>query len=95
MVGGKKVVVYHSVDNARVYREQTLSPTEFEIDDAPALETLFTTVETYWVCVRDLIHGDIEDKMDIAQSLYNEGILAMFQEESPDTTVQTGQWTIL
>ena len=28
--------------------------------------------------------------MDIAQSLYDEGILAMFQDEAPDTSVQTG-----
>ena len=63
---------------------------EFEIDDAPALETLLTTVEPHWVCVRDLIHGDIEDKMDIAQSLFDEGILAIFQEDSPDATIQTG-----
>lgn len=88
--GGKKVVLYHSVDNSRVYHEHPLSPMEFEIDDAPALEMLITTVEPHWVCVRDLIHGDIEDKMDIAQSLYDEGILAIFQKENPDTTVQTG-----
>jgi len=85
--GGKKVVLYHSVDNSRVYREQPLSPMEFKIDDAPALEMLIPTVKLHWVCVRDLIHGDIEDKMDIAQSL---GILTIFQEDNPDTTIQTG-----
>jgi len=85
-----KAVLYHSADNSRVYREQPLSPLEFEIDDAPALESLLTTVEPHWICVQDLIHGDIEDKMEIAQSLYDEGILAMFQGEKPDMTVQTG-----
>jgi hypothetical protein len=31
---------------------------------------VLTTVEPHWICVQDLIHGDIEDKMDICQSLY-------------------------
>jgi lysine-specific demethylase/histidyl-hydroxylase NO66 len=85
-----KAVLYHNADNSRVYHETPLSPLEFEIDDAPALEALITTVEPHWICVRDLLHGDIEDKMDIAQSLYDEGILAIFQSEAPDTSVQTG-----
>lgn len=90
VVEGDKAVIYHSADNSRVYHETPLSPLEFEIDDAPALEALVTTVEPHWICVSDLLHGDIEDKMDIAQSLYDEGILAIFQNEAPDTSVQTG-----
>ena len=42
------------------------------------------------MCVRDLIHGDIEDEMDIAQSFFDEGILVILQEDSPDATIQTG-----
>ncbi len=90
VVEDDKAIVYHSLDNSRVYHETPLSPLEFEIDDAPALETLLTTIEPHWVCVQDLIHGDIEDKMEIAQSLYDEGILAMFQDDRPDRSVQTG-----
>ena len=63
---------------------------EFEIDDAPAIEQLLTTVEPHWIMVKDLIHGDIEDKMEIAQTLYDEGILATVLTESPDRSVQTG-----
>ena len=65
---------------------------EFEVDDAPALEQLLTTVEPHWIMVRDLIHGDIEDKMGIAQALYDEGILAAMvpADEAPDRSVQTG-----
>mmetsp|Transcript_11030 Transcript_11030/g.16680 ORF Transcript_11030/g.16680 Transcript_11030/m.16680 type:complete len:706 (-) Transcript_11030:15-2132(-) len=85
-----KAVLYHSADNSRVYHETPLSPLEFEIDDAPALEALLTTVEPHWICVQDLIHGDIEDKMEIAQSLFDEGILAMYQGELPDMSVETG-----
>ena len=72
-----KAVLYHSADNSRVFHENPLSPLEYEVDDAPALEQLLTTIEPHWICVTDLIHGDIEDKVDIAQSLYDEGILAL------------------
>lgn len=85
-----KAVIYHCADNSRVHHEVPLSPMEFEIDDAPALEMLLTTCEPHWICVEDLIHGDIEDKMEIAQSLYDEGILAIFQKDIPNTSVQTG-----
>ncbi|KAL3775595.1 hypothetical protein ACHAW5_003498 [Stephanodiscus triporus] len=64
-----KAVLYHCLDNSRVYHGTPLSPMEFEIDDAPALEQLLTTVEPHWIMVKDLIHGDVEDKMEIAQTL--------------------------
>ncbi|KAL7440856.1 hypothetical protein ACHAXH_004326 [Discostella pseudostelligera] len=85
-----KAVLYHCLDNSRVFRGTPLSPMEFEIDDAPALEQLLTTVEPHWIMVKDLIHGDIEDKMEIAQALLNEGILATMLVEAEDTSVQTG-----
>ena len=85
-----KAVLYHCADNSRVYHGTPLSPLEFEVDDAPALEMLLTTTEPHWICVKDLIHGDIEDKMEIAQSLYDEGILAILQSDRPDRSVQTG-----
>lgn len=90
VVEDDKAVIYHSLDNSRVYHETPISPLEFEIDDAPALEMLLTTIEPHWICVQDLIHGDIEDKMDIAQSLYDEGILSMFQDNRPDRSIQIG-----
>jgi len=85
-----QAVLYHCNDNSRVYHGTPLSPMEFEIDDAPAIEQLLTTVEPHWIMVKDLIHGDIEDKMEIAQTLYDEGILAAVLTESPDRSVQTG-----
>ena len=85
-----KAVLYHCVDNSRVYRGNPLSPLEFELDDAPALEALLTTVEPRWIQVQDLIHDDIEDKLEIAQTLFDEGILAMLQTDKPDKSVQTG-----
>ena len=85
-----RAVLYHCVDNSRVYQGNPLSPMEFEVDDAPALELLLTTVEPRWIQVQDLIHDDIEEKMEIAQTLYDEGILSILQMEKPDRSVQVG-----
>ena len=72
-----KAVVYHCADNARVFHGNPLSPLEFEMDDGPALEQLLTTVEPAWIMVNDLYHDTIEDKVAIARSLYDDGILAI------------------
>jgi lysine-specific demethylase/histidyl-hydroxylase NO66 len=90
VIEDSKAVLYHCLDNSLVYHKTPLSPMEFEVDDAPALEQLLTTVEPNWIMVKDLLHGDVEDKMEIAQALYDEGILATKLLESPDRSVQTG-----
>ena len=72
-----KAVVYHCMDNSRVYHGKALSPMEFESDDGPALEQLITTVEPSWIRVNELFHDTIEDKIAIAQSLFDEGILCV------------------
>mmetsp|Transcript_13180 Transcript_13180/g.19388 ORF Transcript_13180/g.19388 Transcript_13180/m.19388 type:complete len:640 (+) Transcript_13180:175-2094(+) len=79
-----KAVLYHCIDNSLAFHEAPLSPLEFEMDDAPAVEALLTTVEPHWVMVKDLIHDDIEDKVEIVKALYDEGILATLQAEKPD-----------
>lgn len=76
-----KAVLYHSADNSRVYREVPLSPMEFEVDDAPALEQLITTVEPHWMPVSELIHEGMEDRIAITQALYDEGILSIVNLE--------------
>jgi lysine-specific demethylase/histidyl-hydroxylase NO66 len=73
----EQAVVYHCVDNAREFHGTALSPIEFDMDDGPALEQLLTTVEPHWIFVNDLFHDTIEDKVAIASSLYDEGILAI------------------
>lgn len=90
VIEDSKAVIYHCLDNSLVFHETPLSPIEFEVDDAPALEQLLTTVEPHWIMVKDLIHGDVEDKMEIAQALYDEGLLATMLMENPDRSVQTG-----
>lgn len=72
-----KAVVYHCGDNSREYHGNPLSPMEFEMDDGAAIEQLLTTVEPHWIFVNDLYHDTIEDKVAIAQSLYDEGVLAV------------------
>jgi lysine-specific demethylase/histidyl-hydroxylase NO66 len=76
-----KAVVYHCADNSRIYMENPLSPLEFEMDDGPALEQLLTTAEPDWILVNDLYHDTIEDKISITQALYDEGILAIKQQD--------------
>lgn len=76
-----KAVVYHCADNSRIFHEHPISPLEFEMDDGPSLEQLLTTVEPDWIVVNDLYHDTIEDKIAIAQALYDEGILATRQAD--------------
>lgn len=77
VIEDEKAVVYHCGDNSREHHGNPISPLEFEMDDGPAIEQLLTTVEPRWIGVSDLFHDSIEDKMAIAQSLYDEGILAI------------------
>ena len=77
-----KAVVYHCMENSRVFHGKPLSPMEFETDDGPALEQLVTTIEPNWIRVNDLFHDTIEDKVAIAQALFDEGILAVLNEEA-------------
>ena len=77
LIEEEKAVVYHCGDNSREYHGKPLSPLEFEMDDGPAIEQLLTTIEPHWIFVNDLFHDSIEDKIAIAQSLYDEGILAV------------------
>lgn len=72
-----KAILYHCMDNSREYHGAPLQTLEFELDDAPALEMILRTVPPHWICVRDLLMDDIADKVELAQSLYDEGILSV------------------
>ena len=79
-----KAIVYHCFDNSREYQGNPISPMEFEMDDAASLEQLLTTVEPEWILVNDLFHDSIEDKIQIVQCLYDEGIIAVKQAEEEE-----------
>eukprot|EP00980_Cylindrotheca_fusiformis_P004644 scaffold991_cov128-Cylindrotheca_fusiformis.AAC.16 len=81
VIEDERAVVYHCLENSREYQGNPLSPMEYEMDDGPALEQLLTTAEPHWILVNDLFHDTIEDKVAIAQSLYDEGILAVHQSD--------------
>jgi bifunctional lysine-specific demethylase and histidyl-hydroxylase NO66 len=70
-------IVYHCNANSLVHHEVALSPLEFEMDDGPAIEQLLRTVEPEWIVVSDLYHDALEDKVGVAQALFDEGILAV------------------
>ncbi|CAM9667097.1 unnamed protein product, partial [Sphacelaria rigidula] len=53
-------VVYHCMDNARVHHGSSLSPLEFELDDAPAIEALLAAYPDP-VRVADLPHPPTDD----------------------------------
>jgi len=74
-----KAVLYHCADNSREFQGNPLQPLEFELDDAPALEMLLKTTSPQWICVADLVMDGIEDKVEIVQSLFDEGIISVFQ----------------
>eukprot|EP00535_Pseudo-nitzschia_heimii_P011762 CAMPEP_0197197532 /NCGR_PEP_ID=MMETSP1423-20130617/32915_1 /TAXON_ID=476441 /ORGANISM="Pseudo-nitzschia heimii, Strain UNC1101" /LENGTH=609 /DNA_ID=CAMNT_0042651357 /DNA_START=116 /DNA_END=1945 /DNA_ORIENTATION=+ len=76
-----KAVIYHCFDNSREHHGNPISPMEFEMDDAAALEQLLTTVEPNWIFVNDLFHDTIEDKIQITQALYDDGIIAIKKDE--------------
>lgn len=48
------------------------------------------TVEPRWIQVQDLIHDDIEEKYEIAQTLYDKRILSILETEKQDKSVQVG-----
>lgn len=77
VVEDNKAVIYHCFDNSREYQGNPINPLEFEMDDAASLEQLITTVEPDWILVNDLFHDSIEDKIQIVQALYDEGIIAI------------------
>lgn len=74
-------ILYHCMDNSRTYHGKPLSPMEFETDDAPAIEQLLKTLEPHWICVLDLFHDTVEDKVGIVQALYDEGVLSLKELE--------------
>ena len=51
------------------------------MDDGPAMEQLLRTTEPQWICVADLFHDSIEDKVGVTQALFDEGLLVIRGQE--------------
>lgn len=58
-----------------------LSPIEFELDDGPAIEEILNSYP-HGVTVSDLPHSseELDDKVEIARSLFREGFLMVVDE---------------
>lgn len=77
------VVLYHCMDNARDQFGLPLNPLEFELDDGPAIEGLLNAYPE-GVAVSDLAHPseEMDDKVEVAKSLFKEGFLIIVDEAS-------------
>mmetsp|Transcript_53856 Transcript_53856/g.60181 ORF Transcript_53856/g.60181 Transcript_53856/m.60181 type:complete len:614 (-) Transcript_53856:2152-3993(-) len=88
VVEDNKAVIYHCFDNSREYQGNPINPLEFEMDDAASLEQLITTVEPDWILVNDLFHDSVEDKIQIVQALYDEGIIAIKESRENEVSAE-------
>ena len=78
------VVVYHCMDNSREQSSgsnASIKPLEYDVDDGPAIERLLKAYPNS-IEVNSLPHPseELDDKIGIAQSLFNEGILYVTDE---------------
>ncbi|CBJ30378.1 expressed unknown protein [Ectocarpus siliculosus] len=85
-------VVYHCMDNSRVHHGNAMSPLQFELDDAPALEVLLSAYPRP-VTVSDLPHPpteDLEDKVGIAAALFKESFMLIVDDAEDDDDADGG-----
>jgi lysine-specific demethylase/histidyl-hydroxylase NO66 len=68
------VVLYHMGRNSRVHFANELPALEFDPADGPALETLLNSYPDY-LKVGVLPLPELEDRLDLADSLFKEGLL--------------------
>lgn len=83
MVEDGMVIVYHCMDNSREPFGAPMNPLEFELDDGPAIEVLLKAYPS-GITVGDLPHPseELDDKVDVARSLFKEGFLVIEDEAS-------------
>ena len=73
-------VLYHSMANGRTLYEKELQCLQFEPSDGQALEMLLTSYPD-WVRVDSLPLKEIEDRVELVNALYYEGVLMMLPEK--------------
>ncbi|XP_052768522.1 ribosomal oxygenase 1-like isoform X2 [Mya arenaria] len=85
------VRIYHSMENARLYHAREPQYIEVSPELAPAVEMLIQSYPEY-VTVESLPSGTLEEKVDIANVLYDKGLLTTgeplesvhYEEDSED-----------
>ncbi|XP_041469685.1 ribosomal oxygenase 1-like isoform X2 [Lytechinus variegatus] len=87
-----KVLVYHSVENSRVYKEKELQFIEIPPEFAPAVEHLIHSYPDY-IPVSTLgdqledTNGENADPVDLAQTLYENGLLMTRSKLEPSMSL--------
>jgi lysine-specific demethylase/histidyl-hydroxylase NO66 len=67
-------LIYHNLDNGKVWKEREAQYLECEVDAAPAIEYLIRAYPRY-VTVEQLPMGTDEEKITVASCLYDKGLL--------------------
>ena len=77
---GPLLVLHHSLHNTRSFGDTLLPALEFAASDGPALRQLLNSHPQY-VKVSELHCEDDADKLELARSIFAEGLLAIFLPE--------------
>ncbi|RWS26515.1 bifunctional lysine-specific demethylase and histidyl-hydroxylase NO66-like protein, partial [Leptotrombidium deliense] len=83
VIEDETVRVYHTLENSRVYQEFEPQFIDIGADKAPAVEYLLKTYPQY-VNIEQLPLDLLEDKLDIANLLYDKGLLTVIMENESD-----------
>mmetsp|Transcript_12300 Transcript_12300/g.16599 ORF Transcript_12300/g.16599 Transcript_12300/m.16599 type:complete len:573 (-) Transcript_12300:40-1758(-) len=79
-----QALLYHALDNGRTHRASPIACLEFQLDDAPAIEILLSAHIARPVAVSDLPHASLDDKLELARTLYDEGLLVAVDDDQVD-----------
>jgi len=82
----EQAVLYHCVQNSRVHRAEEPKGIVFDIDQAPAVEAVLSAYPEP-IMVAQLPMGDLQDRLDVALTLYEQGIV-LFMGEAKDTDMK-------
>ena len=77
---GHVLVLHHSLHNTRSFRDALLPALEFAVSDGPALRQLLNSHPQY-VKVSELQCEYDTDKLDLARSIFAEGLLVILSPE--------------
>lgn len=81
---GHVLVLHHSLHNTRSFRDALLPALEFAVSDGPALQQLVNSHPQY-VKVGELQCEDDTDKLELARSIFAEGLLTILLPQVTNT----------